>query len=59
LSGLYLYWKEHGLKGRELDIYVWSSYNKEIKGVKKHGISYRYVYSINNNLKNIDRNEKM
>ncbi|WP_162985733.1 transglycosylase SLT domain-containing protein [Virgibacillus halodenitrificans] len=52
LSTLYDYWKEKGITGKELDHYVWSSYNKGITGFKKYGKAVQYVSRIQSNLNN-------
>ncbi|WPQ60008.1 transglycosylase SLT domain-containing protein [Paenibacillus polymyxa] len=43
LSNLYNYWESKGISGRELDEYVWSSYNKGIGGFRTHGKATKYI----------------
>ncbi|WPS85630.1 transglycosylase SLT domain-containing protein (plasmid) [Brevibacillus halotolerans] len=46
LSFLYSYWKERGVSAEDLDTYVWSSYNRGIKGFKDNGVAVKYVKNI-------------
>ena len=54
LSDLYEYWSEKGIEERELDHYVWSSYNKGLAGFKKYGYANYYISNIENNLSEIE-----
>ncbi|MFF2532369.1 transglycosylase SLT domain-containing protein [Brevibacillus sp. NPDC058079] len=53
LSYLYSYWKERGVSGDQLDTYVWSSYNRGIKGFKDNGVAVKYVKSVRTSLDEI------
>jgi soluble lytic murein transglycosylase-like protein len=55
LSDLYRYWKNKGIKGRQLDEYVWSSYNRGLNGFKKHGKAYSYINKMRKNIEYINR----
>lgn len=52
LSYLYQYWGDRGINAKDLDHYVWSSYNKGITGFRKYGASTKYIQIIEENLKN-------
>lgn len=54
LKDLYDYWSEQGVVGKELDYYVWSSYNKGLNGFKKYGYANFYISKIEKNLSEIE-----
>lgn len=50
LCNLYNYWKEKGISEKELDYYVWSSYNKGLIGFQKYGEAKDYIENIDNSI---------